>query len=500
MRASLPRLCVASASSGAGKTSFTLGLLRALGGRGLRVQAFKSGPDYIDPGLHAMVGGRPSANLDTRLMDEETVLALFAARAATADISIVEGAMGYFDGDGSGRGSSAELASLLKSPVLLLLDLRASAESAAALALGFVSYRRPSRIAGFVLNRVGGEGHARSAARAIEKATGLPVLGYIPKDPGLSLPERHLGLVSGGENPAFEKSVATMARAIEANCDLESVLRLARVAPRLPADLPLPWGGPRSEGGGEASLFRPRIAVARDEAFSFYYDDNFEALRGFGADLAFFSPLADSRLPEGSAGLYLGGGYPELHAAALGGNKAMREAIFAAGRSGLPILAECGGYMYLTEAIEDLEGGSSPGVGLVPGRARMTRGRVALGYHEGLVLRPSPFVAEGEILRGHCFHWSRIEGLDESRAAIELRKPATGSGGGKSPLALDGYCGEAIFASYLHIHFASHPALARDFVGACARYARARYARARNTSADYAQPAGSAGADTGRKP
>ncbi len=464
--AAFPRLCVAASSSGAGKTSVTLGLLRALSRRGLAVRPFKVGPDYIDPGLHALACGSPSHNLDSRLMDREAILSIFSARASGADLAVIEGVMGYFDGDGSGRGSTAELAAMLRTPVVLLLDLRASAESAAAVALGFVRYRRPSRIAGFILNRTAGGKHYESAKAAVERATGLPVFGCLPKDTKASLPERHLGLVSGGENPAFEGAVDALADALELNCDLDALLAAARRAPPLPPGPPLPWlRASQGRGASEAGP-QPLIAVARDEAFSFYYEDNLNALRDLGATLAFFSPLHDGELPEGSDGLYLGGGYPELYARALSENVAMRASIRSAAASGLPIFAECGGYLYLTERFRTGNGEELPMAGVVPGTAIMTGGIVALGYHEAETLAES-FVPAGTLLDGHCYHWSHVEGADASRAAITLAKP----GKAAEP---DGFASPSLFASYLHMHFAGQPGFARAFADACRGYARSR--------------------------
>lgn len=448
----LPRLLVAATASGAGKTSLFLGLLEAFRRRGLDLRAFKAGPDYLDPALHAAVLGAPSRNLDARLMGGGAVRACLGSRRA--DLALVEGSMGYFDG---GHNSNADLARHLGLPVILVLDAEASAESLAAVALGFQRYRRGCRITGFVANRIAGEGHYALVRKAVEARTGLPLLGFLPRDAALSLPSRHLGLVSPGEGGDFRKVVRNLGDAVASSIDLELMLDLAAGAAELPEALPAAAPGP----GG-----RVRIAVARDEAFSFYYEDNLDTLEGLGAELAFFSPLRDAGLPEGSAALYLGGGYPELHLDQIAANASMREAIRAARRAGMPIYAECGGYLYLLEALEDPEGRRSPALGLLPGLGRPGRRLAALGYREGLSLGASPLGRRGIRLRGHVFHYYRVE-EGGGRPSIALARP----GAGAAEALPEGYADPGLFASFLHVHFSANRAAASAFVASARAFA-----------------------------
>jgi len=460
----IPRIVIAAASSGAGKTSFTLGLLGALRARGLAVGAFKAGPDYIDTQLHAAVLRRPSRNLDIRLMGNGAVLSCLVRNGADNALSVIEGVMGLYDGSSLGT-STADLAVLTDSPVLLLVDASASAESAGAVALGFASYRREVRIAGVVLNRIAGEGHFEAAKAAVVAATGLPVLGYLPSDPSLALPERHLGLVEPGDSPDFGRAAAALAAAVEAHVDLDALIALANEAPE-----PGPTGpmAPPTEGAGATAAGRRPlcVAVARDAAFSFYYEDNFDAMRDMGLEPVFFSPLADSALPPGITGLYLGGGYPELHASALGRNDAMRDSIRRAASAGLPVFSECGGYLYLLESLEDLEGRIHPGCGILPGRARMETRLAALGYREGRTQRASVLGPAGTALSGHVFHFSTVEGAE---GILALWPPAVPRPA-RAP-ELDGSARGSVFGSYLHLHFAKNPEALANFAAACRAFA-----------------------------
>lgn len=470
MNTTIPRLVVGAAASGAGKSSWTLGLLAAFARRGLEVQPFKAGPDYLDPALHSLLSRRVSRNLDTRMLSEGTVRRLFSRAASGADLALVEGVMGYYDGAGPGdaRGSTADLARVLDAPAVLVLDVRSSAASAGAVALGFLRYRRNSRVRGFLLNRVGSPRHLETVRQAVEGATGLPVYGYLPKDATLALPERHLGLVGGGENAAFAATVDRLADRLEEHTDLDALVALARSAP------PLRGGSAAQRPESEALVAcgGPRIAVARDAAFSFYYQDNLEDLTALGATLVPFSPVAGETLPPRCSGVYLGGGYPELHARALAENRRLAEDLRVLARSGLPILAECGGYMYLCAAIVDSEGSEHPMAGLFSDVAVMGNSRAALGYYDGTVLTPSVFAPEGAPLGGHCFRWSGVRPSDddgEAGPALLLSK------GGTDTSTQDGRVLPSVFASYLHIHFSAHPGFAKNFVRACGDYARRTY-------------------------
>lgn len=451
----LPRFVIGAASSGAGKTSLTLGILGALKDRGLDPRPFKIGPDYIDPGLHARVAGRPGRNLDPRLMGRAAVSACLA-RNGSGGVAVIEGVMGYYDGRPH---SSADVAALVRAPAVLALDASAAAESCAAIALGFVRYRRRSGIRAFVLNRVAGDGHYAMAAGAVERATGLPVIGYLPNDPALSMPERHLGLA--GDAADFARLARSLADAVAAHIDLDALLAIAAESPDL-ADAPaIVPAATRARSGT-----RPVIAVARDEAFSFYYQDNLDELERLGARLAFFSPLRDGALPDGTAAVYLGGGYPELYAATLAANGPMRRAIRDAALAGMPVYAECGGYLYLLEELDDMDGRPNSGCGVFPGRARMGSRLAALGYRDCSTLGASLVGPAGSRLSGHVFHYAAVDGsATPALSMANARRPDAAP-------ALEGAARGSAFGSFLHVHFAANGGLARRLVSAAGRYGR----------------------------
>jgi cobyrinic acid a,c-diamide synthase len=450
---------VAAPSSGSGKTGFTLGLLAALAKKGIDARPFKIGPDYLDTALHAAVAGGPSLNLDPLLMGKEAVVASLA-RGGEGGFAVIEGVMGLFDGSGLGA-STADVACLVEAPVLLLVDASASAESAGAMALGFSTYRRDLRVAGVVLNRVAGKAHYEAARTSIIEATGLPVYGFLPNDGRFNLPERHLGLVGPGEAPGFVQAVEAIAASLSANVDLDAILAVAASAPEL---------RPHAPRGRPAQEVRPavgptRVAVARDKAFSFLYEDNLRALRDAGLEPVFFSPLADEALPEAVSGLWLCGGYPELHASRLSRNTRMRASIRAAAEAGLPTFAECGGYLYLLESFPDTEGGTWEGCALLPGRGMMGDRLEALGYREGRILAPSVLGPAGTLLKGHVFHFSRVEG---GTGDLALRALAPAAEDEARP---EGYCRGSVFASFLHLHFDGNPIALANFAEACRRHA-----------------------------
>jgi cobyrinic acid a,c-diamide synthase len=369
-----------------------------------RVQGFKVGPDYLDPMYHTAATGRPSRNLDAWMLPPAAVQQGFARAAATADVSIIEGVMGFFDGAGSDplAGSTAQMALLLAAPVILVVDCSHMSVSAAAVVHGFHTFMPKVNIAGVICNRVGGERHAAWLREAITQY-GVPVLGCLPYLPDLAIPERHLGLLTVEERPhAVQTFLAGAREAMARYVDLEAVVALAEAA--LP--LPLPdSAGPLAAALAAASDGVVRIGVARDEAFCFYYADNLDALRAAGAEVVWFSPLRDAVLPPGISGLYFGGGYPEIYAAALSANRPLLAAVREAHAQEMPIYAECGGLMYLTEALEDAEGQRHPMVGLVPGVCRMER-RLVMGYREVRLAADGLLGAAGQRLRGHEFHYS----------------------------------------------------------------------------------------------
>lgn len=429
-----PRLVIAAPHSGAGKTTVTLALAAALAAAGEVVQPFKIGPDYIDPTHHAAVTGRTAVNLDAWFFPGPQLVALFAHAMRGATFGLIEGVMGLFDGRGAvdAPTSTAGVAELLRAPVILVVDAAGMAGSIAAVARGFADFRPGLRLAGVIANRVGSERHAAILREALE-AVGLPLLGWLPKDPGLELPARHLGLVLAGETSLPRAALA----AAGARFDLQAILAIARSAgPLPPAEPLLPEPGPP----------RARIALARDAAFSFYYPEALELLRRLGAELIPFSPLADERLPAADA-LYLGGGYPELHAERLAANQPMRQAIRAFRG---PIVAECGGLMYLASGFHD---GTTlhPMVGLVPGTARMAD-RPVLGYREVVALAASPVALPGWRLRGHEFHYARLE---PPRPAAWQRADGHET---------EGFTDGRVLASFIHLYLPAHPAAARRFI------------------------------------
>jgi cobyrinic acid a,c-diamide synthase len=453
---------IAGVATGVGKTSITLGLLEALRRRGLSVQAFKVGPDFIDPGFHARASGRPSYNLDGWMCGRERVLECVAGHARGADVVVVEGVMGCFDGfePTSDEGSTAQVAKWLDAPVVLVLDAWAQARSAAAVARGFETFDPALRVAGVIVNRAGSEGHGRLVLDAIRSACRAEPLGAILHEEALALPERHLGLVTALEGALSEERLRRLGDAVERSVDLDRLLALAT-----PSVLPA-GGGLETEclsaQHGRAPTRRARIGVAHDAAFQFYYTENLDLLREAGADLVAFSPLDAPALPPVD-GLYLGGGYPELHARRLAENVAMRRAVRHFADSGRPIYAECGGLMYLAESLEDGGGAAHEMVGVLPVRVRMSPRRMALGYTEVAFTGETPLGPSGAIARGHEFHYSSVDPVPEG-VARAYRITQRGA-----ERRAEGYLVGRTLMSYVHLHFASNPALAPSLVAACAR-------------------------------
>jgi len=449
---------VAGTASGVGKTSITLGLLEALRRRGLTVQAFKVGPDFIDPGLHAVVTGRPSYNLDGWMCGRERVLDVVARVAADADVAVVEGVMGCFDGvDGlSEDGSTAQIAKWLDAPVMLVLDAGALARSAGAVALGFERFDPALHVAAVIANRVGGAAHAGWVLEAVRGACRAEPLGAIAGARELTMAERHLGLHTGAEGALTTELIGRLAHAVEQGIDLDRLLALAA-----PLSLAHEARDRRHAGAAPVAHGRVRIGVARDAAFQFYYAENLDLLRAAGADLVAWSPLADADVPEVD-GLYLGGGYPELHATALAENVSVRKAVQRFAESGRPIYAECGGLMFLAESLEDVGGRVHPMVGLLPAAVRMREHGLTLGYAEVTLTAPTLLGDAGTVVRGQEFHASTLGPLPSTLArTYRVRAP----GGAERA---EGYAVGRVLMSYVHLHFASNPGVAAAFVGACA--------------------------------
>jgi cobyrinic acid a,c-diamide synthase len=451
------RLVIAGTQSGVGKTTITVGLIDALRRRGLIVQPFKVGPDYIDPTYHTLAAGRPCRNLDTWMVPPPRVKALFARAAAEADLAVIEGVMGLYDGFNyeSESGSTAKVAKLLATPVIVVLDASKLARSAGAVALGYQSFDKTTPLAGFIVNRAASERHGRGVAAAVEQATGLRVFGWLPRESKLHVPERHLGLIPTAEPGQWSEFVYEAGEVVGRHVDLDRLLDLAMQAP--PLDEPEPAGDLKLEtspGNGD----RPLIAVARDEAFHFLYEDNLDLLQSAGAEIAFFSPLRDEMLPAGTAAIVLSGGFPEVYAERLSANRALHAELCAAHRRGLPMYAECGGLMYLTEAIVDGKGAAHPMVGLLPGRCVMG-GQLTLGYRQAQSVGESWFLNERETIRGHEFHYSAWEGKPTDLPPAYLLLPRSGEGEARPEGARVG----SLWASYVHVHFATKPELARRF-------------------------------------
>jgi cobyrinic acid a,c-diamide synthase len=454
----VPRFVVGAPRSGEGKTTIALGLMAALRRRGRRVQGFKVGPDYLDTGYQRYAAGRPGRNLDLFMMGERAVRD--AVAGADADVAVIEGVMGLFDGhrDGVTPSSSAAVASLLRAPVVLVVDASRMAASAGALALGFATFDPSVRVAGVILNRWNPRRSRDAVAAALARA-GVEVLGYVPAAGHLELPSRHLGLVVADElDSEVEAVMERLARHVEDHVDVDRVLALAAEAPELPA---ADAAGPAAlVTGPAASRSGPRIAVAWDAAFAFYYADNLALLRARGAELVHFSPLTAAEPPV-CDGLYLGGGYPELHARELSGNEAFRSRLADAIAGGLPVYAECGGLLYLCRSLTDLEGRSWPLVGAVPGRAAMHERLQGMGYREASLAGDSLLGPAGVAVRGHEFHYSSCE-LENEQAPAYIHEG--------SP---EGYAAGDLFASYIHLHFAGYPALLEHWLERCRAYAAA---------------------------
>ncbi|MDD5727424.1 MAG: cobyrinate a,c-diamide synthase [Victivallales bacterium] len=438
MKSDFNSFCIAGTSSGDGKTLVTLALLRALSRRGLKVQPFKCGPDYIDPTFHRIACKRQGRNLDAWMMGSEAVRTSFSSACADADCAVIEGVMGLFDGAApdSPEGSTAQIATLTGSGVILTVNARGMSGSIAALVKGYSEFDSHTRVIGIIANRVGSAKHAELLATALQAANLPPLLGFLPRNSAWELPERHLGLVPFTENSKQEAWFDSLAAAAEEYFDIDEILRLSCIS--RPVEIKH-----RFER-------RPkfRIGVAMDKAFHFYYADNLELLERRGFEPVPFSPLTDRTLPENCVALYIGGGFPEEFAPELADNMRMRRAIKAFKGT---VLAECGGYMYLSQAVDEYEM-----CGAVPAPTLMGKSRRALGYRQAETLADSFLGPAGTKVRGHEFHWSE---LDERKLPPAWRcRRADGT-----PVGDCGFTSKNVMAAYLHIHFASNPQIADNW-------------------------------------
>lgn len=452
------RLVVAGVASGVGKTTIATGLMAALTAQGLRVQGYKVGPDYIDPTYHQAATGQASYNLDTWLSSPRLVCQRFEAGMRDADIAIIEGVMGLFDGRKQtlGIASTAEVAKLLSAPVLLVLDASHMGQSAAAIVHGFQHLDPHINIAGVIINKVASADHEATIKLAIAEWTGIPVLGVLRRDTSLTLPHRHLGLI-----PIAETSVEVqeLGAILKRSVDLDGIMRLASTAGVLP---PLPPNTSKDEATRplSPSKFPPvRVGLALDNAFSFYYPETLEAFAKLGVEVVPFSPLTDRDLPDNLDLLYFGGGFPEVFAAQLAENHSMLASVRSAAQRSTLIYAECGGYMYLGKQCIDADHTSHDLVGVLPYTFQMGTKRTQLGYREITLLRDTIIGHAGTRLRGHEFHWSHIvEPLREDYAPYQIEE---------SDQRREGYTTETILTSYIHIPLAANPQAMGELIRQC---------------------------------
>ncbi|MEV7397689.1 cobyrinate a,c-diamide synthase [Aeromicrobium sp. NPDC092404] len=446
---SLPRLVIAAPASGHGKTTVATGLMAALSRAGHDVSGHKVGPDYIDPGYHALATGKPGRNLDPHLVGEQRLVPLLLHGAAGADLAIIEGVMGLYDGQigGEGFASTAHVATVTRTPVVLVVDISHASRSIAALVQGMVAFDPSVRVVGVILNKAGSPRHAGEVVSALE-STGLPVLGVLQRDDGIVAPSRHLGLVPAAERDDAAHALDRLAAQIAEKIDLDQLLALAHSAPDLDAE---PWAAAH-EVAAPTDVPRPVVAMAGGRAFTFRYAETEELLRAAGCDVVTFDPLADSALPEGTAGLYLGGGFPEVHAAGLSANAPLRGSLRAAVDAGMPTYAECAGLLYLCRSVDGL-----PMVGAVDAEAVMTP-RLTLSYRTAIVPADQLTGAAGTRVTGHEFH------------RTGLVEPVTSDAAWLVDGAPHGFGSATLHASYLHTHWAGHPAMAQRFADAVHAY------------------------------
>jgi len=452
-----PRIVIGGTHSGVGKTSLTLALVAALRRRGHKVQTFKVGPDFLDPSYLAIASGRPCYNLDGWMMGRKYVEGLFARATADADIAVIEGVMGLFDGTGADslEGSTAEIAAWLKAPVVLAADVYGMARSFAALVKGYATFDRKVRISGVIANLCGSERHGKLLAEALRSASLPPLVAAVPRGGLPGLPSRHLGLVTADSRNLSPQKLDELADAFEANSSLPDILKLAGEAGPLNAKSP-----PRRRLPAKV-----RLGIAFDGAFHFYYRDLLDELEDRGCDLVRFSPAGDSSLPEGLHALYFGGGYPEELAQELSENAPMVADVIKFARSGRPVYAECGGLMYLCRTLEKADGTVHPMAGLLPADTRMHKSFQALSYVEVELHEDSLWGEKGSVARGHEFHYSQLlanpAGVEGWRPAYIMKKRW-----GIAPEG-EGFQKGRVLASYAHMHLASRPALLEFFIKTC---------------------------------
>ena len=462
MQLRIPRLVIAATQSGSGKTTITTGIIAALRKRGLTVQSYKIGADYIDPGYHSLASNRLAHNLDSWLVSKDKLQKIFAQTSQNAEIAIIEGVMGLYDGGKNGISSTAEISKLINAPVILVIDAKSIGASAAAVALGFWEYDKDVNLAGVILNRIGSDNHKNIIESALSEL-GIKTLGAIKRDNKLITPERHLGLLPTTENETKEL-IENISEAIDSQVDVDELIEIAN-------------RGNREQGTGNRNLELEvshsslishtssfKIAVAKDEAFNFYYPESLKVLERLGAEIVIFSPLHDESIPTAD-GLIIGGGFPEMFAAELESNISMRESIKNATFNGLPVFAECGGYMYLMNELIDFEGKGHKMVGVIDNSAKMNDRLQMVGYVEAELLNDCILGKAGDRFHAHEFHFSNEVNNNGQSAfnCVRIRNNSNYNAG---------FVSGNVVASYLHIHFAGCVEAARHFIKSCQNYNR----------------------------
>ncbi len=490
-----PRIIIAATQSGAGKTTITSGILAALVKRGLNVQAYKVGPDYIDTGFHEIASGKPSHNLDSWLVGENKLREIFFHGSRRAEIALIEGVMGLYDGGVAGVSSTAQIAQILQIPVVLVIDVKSMGTSAAAVALGFREFDKNINLAGVILNRVGSDSHKKIIVDALDKLN-IKCFGAIKRDAEFVLPERHLGLVPTAENN-FAEVIEKICATVESEVDIDALIKIANAASNvaIPTDKKIfptcqnsvdkdsNCATVESEVDTDKIIevansvttpikksltanrynLTPKIAVAKDSAFNFYYEESLHELKKRGAELIYFSPLDDEKLPENISGLIIGGGFPEMFAEKLQANKKIRRAIREAAEKNFPIFAECGGFMYLMNSITNFDGKNFEMCGVIPACAVMTDKLQTVGYIDAEILSDCIIGKAGDKLHAHEFHFSTAE-ISTDKNIFNCKRMRTGK------IYRAGFFTKNIVASYLHIHFAGCQSAAENFVNACKNY------------------------------
>jgi len=469
-RVTVPGIVIAGTNSGCGKTTAAMGIMAALAARGLKVQPYKVGPDYIDPMFHTVLTGRDSINLDSWILSEDTVRYLFWKHGRDADIAVIEGVMGLYDGFGgtSVTGSTAHVAEITGVPVILVIDGSAMSLSSAALVKGFAKFNRNVNVAGVIANKVSGPGHFKLIKEAVESYNSIPVIGYLEPMDEVRIAGRHLGLVTAGEIKNIDEIAAILQKRTEKTVDIDMLLYISKKTGEINVNNSVSCRDYENVCGNmDDDAPKLRIAVARDKAFCFYYKDNLELLESLGAELVYFSPLNDKKLPDDIHGLIIGGGYPELWAEDLEKNYSLRADIKRHIENGLPAYAECGGLMYLSESITCKNGKSFGMCSLIPGKCFMTQSLKRFGYVYVKNLEDTVLGQKGSEIKAHEFHYSEIHTVDGISGCLEISKRDGGNGDIIKSRWNCGYKVKNLLAQYAHLHFWSNPRYAENFVKKC---------------------------------